>query len=322
MNKDSRIYVAGHTGLVGSALMRKLKIAGYKNIITYTHQELDLTRQLDVEEFFAKEKPRYVFMAAARVGGIHANNTYPADFINDNLAIQQNIINAAYKNKTDRLLFLGSSCVYPRDCPQPMREEYLLTGSLELTNRPYAIAKIAGIEQCSSYNRQYGTKFLTVMPTNLYGPHDNYDLENSHVLAALIRKIHQAKISNASSVTIWGSGMPRREFLYVDDLADACLFLINLPDEKYNKLLLNDVQPPLVNIGWGKDISIKELVDLVKEVIGYTGDVSWDASKPDGTPRKLLNVDKMNGLGWVPKVKLREGVELTCNYYKQYEQRI
>jgi GDP-L-fucose synthase len=322
MNKNSRVYVAGHTGLVGSVLVRKLKIAGYQNIVTRTHRELDLTRQLDVEGFFAEEKPQYVFVAAARVGGIHANNTYPADFINDNLAIQQNIINAAYKNKTNRLLFLGSSCVYPRNCPQPMKEEYLLIGSLELTNRPYAIAKIAGIEQCWAYNRQYGTRFVAVMPTNLYGPHDNYDLENSHVLAALIRKIHQAKINNAPSVTVWGSGLPQREFLYVDDLADACLFLMNLPDEKYNKLLLNDVQPPLINIGWGKDISIKELVNLVKEIIGYTGNVSWDTSKPDGTPRKLLNIDKMNELGWMPKVKLREGIELAYNYYIRYEQRI
>lgn len=322
MNKNSRIYIAGHTGLVGSALVRRLKIESYKNIITRTHRELDLTRQLDVENFFAKEKPQYVFMAAAKVGGIHANNTYPADFINDNLAIQQNIINAAYNNKTERLLFLGSSCVYPRNCPQPMKEEYLLTGSLELTNRPYAIAKITGIEQCWAYNRQYGTRFIAVMPTNLYGPQDNYDLENSHVLAALIRKIHQAKINNLSFVTVWGSGFPQREFLYIDDLADACVFLMNLPDEKYNKLLLNNTQPPLINIGWGKDISIKELVNLVKEIIGYTGNVSWDTSKPDGTPRKLLNIDKITELGWMPKVKLKEGMKLTYNYYKKHEQRI
>jgi len=317
MNKNSKIYVAGHTGLVGSALMHKLKIAGYNDIITCTHRELDLTRQIEVEEFFAKEKPQYVFIAAARVGGIYANNTYPADFINDNLAIQQSIINAAYKNETDRLLFLGSSCVYPRNCPQPMKEEYLLTGSLELTNRPYAIAKIAGIEQCWAYNRQYGTRFIAVMPTNLYGPQDNYDLENSHVLAALICKVHQAKINNAPTVTVWGSGLPQREFLYVDDLADACLFLINLPEKQYNKLLLNDMQPPLINIGWGEDISIKELVSLVKEVIGYTGSVQWDASKPDGTPRKLLNIDKMNELGWMPKVKLREGIRLAYSDYQQ-----
>ena len=323
MNKNSKIYVAGHAGLVGSALMHKLKIAGYNDIITRTHRELDLTRQIEVEEFFAKEKPQYVFIAAARVGGIYANNTYPADFINDNLAIQQSIINAAYKNETDRLLFLGSSCVYPRNCPQPMKEEYLLTGSLELTNRPYAIAKIAGIEQCWAYNRQYGTRFIAVMPTNLYGPQDNYDLENSHVLAALIRKIHQAKVNNVPPVTVWGSGMPRREFLYVDDLADACIFLINLPEKQYNKLLLNDMQPPLINIGWGKDISIKELVDLVKEVIGYTGNVQWDTSKPDGTPRKLLNIDKMNGLGWMPKVNLREGIRLAYSDYQQeYGKRI
>jgi len=323
MNKNSKIYVAGHAGLVGSALMHKLKIAGYNDIITRTHRELDLTRQIEVEEFFAKEKPQYVFIAAARVGGIYANNTYPADFINDNLAIQQSIINAAYKNETDRLLFLGSSCVYPRNCPQPMKEEYLLTGSLELTNRPYAIAKIAGIEQCWAYNRQYGTRFIAVMPTNLYGPQDNYDLENSHVLAALIRKIHQAKVNNVPPVTVWGSGMPRREFLYVDDLADACIFLINLPEKQYNKLLLNDMQTPLINSGWGKDSSIKELVDVVKEVIGYTGNVQWDTSKPDGMPRKLLNIDKMNGLGWMPKVNLREGIRLAYSDYQQeYGKRI
>lgn len=307
MQKDSRIYVAGHRGLVGSALMRRLQAKGYTNLITRTHTELDLTEQAAVRDFFAQEKPEYVLLAAAKVGGIHANNTYPAEFIQQNLAIQSNVIHEAWRNKVQRLLFLGSSCIYPSDCQQPIKEEYLLTGPLEPTNRPYALAKIAGIEMCWSYNRQYGTRYIAAMPTNLYGPGDNYDLNNSHVLPALIRKMHEAKINNAQEVVVWGTGTPKREFLYSDDMADACLYLLEQPEEKLQGLF-NDQQPPLVNVGCGEDLTIRELAELVKEAVGFSGRLAFDASKPDGTMRKLLDVGKLNSLGWQAHTGLNEGI--------------
>lgn len=314
MNKDAKIYVAGHRGLVGSALMRTLQTQGYTHLITRTHAELDLTRQADVEAFFVQEKPDYVFLAAARVGGIHANNEYPAEFIRDNLAIQANVIHAAWQNNVKRLMFLGSSCIYPKMALQPMKEECLLTGPLEPTNRPYALAKIAGIEMCWSYNRQYGTRYLAVMPTNLYGSGDNYHLENSHVIPALIRKFHEAKTNNKPTVTVWGTGTPRREFLYSDDMADACVFLMNLPDVQYQTLLGSDeakmglFMPPVVNIGTGTDITIMELAETIKSVVGYTGEVVFDSTKPDGTPRKLLDVSRLASLGWRARVSLHEGI--------------
>ncbi len=310
MNNASTIYVAGHRGLVGSALVRRLQAGGYTNIITRTHAELDLTDQHAVRAFFEKEKPEYVFLAAAKVGGILANNTYPAEFIHDNLAIQTNVIHEAYQAGVKCLLFLGSSCIYPRDCPQPMREEHLLTGPLEATNRPYAVAKIAGVEMCWAYNRQYGTQFLAVMPTNLYGPGDNYDLNNSHVLPALIRKMHEAKQSGASEVVVWGTGTPRREFLYSDDMADACIFLVNLSGEKFISLFPH-CSPPLVNIGHNIDQTILELAELVKEVVGFEGMLKFDTSKPDGAPRKLLDISKLSGLGWRSTLNLKTGISLT-----------
>ena len=315
MEKDGKIYVAGHKGLVGSAIVRKLSSEGYSDLITRSHKELDLTRQADVEAFFRSERPGYVFLAAARVGGILANNTYPAEFIYENLMIQGNVIHESYRARVKKLLFLGSSCIYPRDCPQPMREEYLLSGKLEPTNEPYAIAKIAGIKMCQSYNRQYGTKFVSVMPTNLYGPGDNFDLQTSHALPALIRKFHEAKGRDERQVTsdktrgvvsIWGTGKPRREFLYVDDLADACLFIMNNYDEG-----------EIINIGVGKDISIGELAELIKEIVGFEGSIQYDPSKPDGTPRKLLDVSKLESLGWRSKTSLREGIEKTYEWYKR-----
>ncbi len=314
MNKNSKIYIAGHRGLVGSALMRNLKSAGYTNLILRTHAELDLTDQAATEAFFAQEKPDYVFLAAAKVGGILANNSYPAEFIRDNLVIQTNIIHAAYKNSVTRLMFLGSSCIYPKLAPQPMKEEYLLTGPLEPTNRPYALAKIAGIEMCWSYNRQYGTKYLAVMPTNLYGPGDNYNLENSHVIPALIRKFHEAMRANAKEVAVWGTGTPKREFLYSEDMSDACIYLMNLPDGSFDALLGSDetvsgkFEPPLVNIGVGNDVSIGELAILVKQVVGYTGEIIFDTSKPDGTPRKLMDVSRLNKLGWSAPTSLQAGL--------------
>ena len=316
MNLDAKIYVAGHRGLVGSALMRQLKAAGYRNFVTRTHAELDLTDQAAVREFFAQEKPEYVFLAAARVGGIHANNTYPAEFIFSNLSIQTNIIHASWQNSVKRLLFLGSSCIYPRECPQPMKEEYLLTGPLESTNRPYALAKIAGIEMCWSYNRQYGTRYLAAMPTNLYGPGDNYDLQNSHVLPALIRKMHEAKHRGDSEMVVWGTGTPRREFLYSDDMADACVFLMNLPDEQFISLLKEDIAP-LINVGCGTDQSILELAERVKQVVGFDGMLKFDTSKPDGTPRKLLDVSKIGQYGWRVKTELKEGIKLAYADYLQ-----
>ncbi|MDP4027374.1 MAG: GDP-L-fucose synthase [Gallionella sp.] len=314
MNKDSKIYVAGHRGLVGSALMRQLQTKGYHNLVTRTHSELDLTEQAAVRALFVEEKPEYVLLAAAKVGGIHANNAYPAEFIRQNLAIQTNVIDEAWRNNVKRLLFLGSSCIYPRDCPQPIKEEYLLTGPLEPTNRPYALAKIAGVEMCWSYNRQYGTKYVAAMPTNSYGPGDNYDLANSHVLPALIRKMHEAKQRGDQQMVVWGTGTPRREFIYSDDMAEACLYLLEQPEEKL-QALFSETQPPLVNVGCGEDLSIRELAELVREVVGFTGILAFDASKPDGTMRKLLDVGKLRQMGWQASTKLRDGV---ASAYQDY----
>ena len=321
LGQDARIYIAGHRGLVGTALVRRLKDAGHHNLITRTHAALDLTNQAAVQAFFAEERPDAVFLAAAKVGGIHANNTYPAEFIHDNLAIQTNVIHEAWRVGVKRLLFLGSSCIYPRDCPQPMREDALLTGPLESTNRPYALAKIAGIEMCWSYNRQYGTRFLAVMPTNLYGPGDNFDLQNAHVLPALIRKMHEAKVSGAEAVTVWGSGKPYREFLHNDDMADACVYLMSAPDEVYSGLI-NDATCPLVNIGWGKDITIADLAALIREVVGFEGELQYDASKPDGTPRKLLDTKRLTALGWRPGITLREGLEQTYRWFLEHQENL
>ncbi|MBT9538261.1 GDP-L-fucose synthase [Thiobacillus sp.] len=311
MNANDKIYIAGHRGLVGTALMRNLRAKGFANFVTRTHAELDLTSQAAVEAFFAAEKPDYVFLAAAKVGGIHANNTYPAEFIRDNLAIQTNIIHAAYKNDVKRLLFLGSSCIYPKLAPQPMKEEHLLTSELEPTNRPYALAKIAGIEMCWSYNRQYKTQYLAVMPTNLYGPGDNYHPENSHVIPALIRRFHEAKLANAPSVTVWGTGTPKREFLYSEDMADACVYLMNLSDAQFVPLLgqdRNDGLPPLMNIGVGHDLTIRELAETVAAAVGYQGTLEFDATKPDGTPRKLMDVGRLNAMGWTATTDMRSGL--------------
>jgi GDP-L-fucose synthase len=376
MKTTSKIYVAGHRGLVGSATLRRLETQGFANLIRRTHTELDLERQAKVEAFFQEAQPEYVFLAAARVGGILANASYPGEFIYQNLIVQANVLHSAWRSGVKRLLFLGSSCIYPRDCPQPMREEHLLSGPLEATNRPYAVAKIAGIEQCAAYNRQYGTRFLSVMPTNLYGDQDNYDLETSHVLPALIRKFHLGKLAavgdwdalerdeqrfglippdvlaslaaiaraaghdtpssltarshGANSITppaiiLWGTGGPRRELLHVDDLADACVFLMNLDEATFASLCLgpetpmDDVTPssyrPLINIGCEKDFTIRELSEIVTEVVGYRGEIRWDSSKPDGTPRKLLDVGRVKSLGWTPKISLRQGVAATYRWY-------
>lgn len=304
MDLSSRIYVAGHRGLVGSAIVRKLQSLGCTNLVLRTSRELDLKNQRDVDLFFEAEKPEYVFLAAAKVGGIGANSTYPVDFIYDNIMIEANLIHASYRSGVKKLLFLGSSCIYPKFAPQPIKEEYLLSGELEPTNEPYAIAKIAGIKMCQAYNEQYGTNFISVMPTNLYGPNDNFDLETSHVLPALIRKFHEAKISEAERVIVWGTGTPMREFLFIDDLADACVFLMG----KYTG-------SDIVNIGTGKDISIKELAYVVKEAVGYDGEVAFDTSKPDGTPRKLLDVSRLNEMGWTAKTSLRRGIEKTYEWY-------
>ncbi|MDY7036814.1 MAG: GDP-L-fucose synthase [Thermodesulfobacteriota bacterium] len=360
MKPDSKIYNPGHTGLVGSALLRRLQSDGFSNLVIRNHSELDLERQSDVEDFFGAEKPEYVFLSAAKVGGIRANNTYPAEFIYSNLAIQTNVLHAAWKFGVGRLLFLGSSCIYPRECPQPMKEEYLLTGPLEPTNQPYAVAKIAGVIQCEAYNRQYGTRFLAVMPTNLYGPNDNYDLENSHALPALIRKFHLAKLAsngqwdaierdektfgsiphdikeslgiNAATnrplnqstiqpkVLLWGTGGARREFLHVDDMADACILLMGLPDRNFDSITSN-FKPhalfplPLINIGCGEDQTIRELASIVAGVVGYSGDVMWDTSQSDGTPMKLLDISRLKSLGWKPKISLIEGIKSTYQSY-------
>lgn len=307
MKQDSRIYVAGHRGLAGSALVRSLERSGFCNFILRAHSELDLKKPDDVDRFFAETRPEFVFLAAAKVGGIHANNTHPVEFIRDNLAIQSNVIDASYRNGVERLLFLGSSCIYPRDCPQPIREEYLLSGPLESTNRAYAVAKIAGIEMCWSYNRQYGAQFLAAMPTNLYGPGDNYDLENSHVLPALIRKVYEAKCTGKSEVVVWGTGKPLREFLFSKDFADACVHLMSLRDDTYRTLISNDF-PPLVNVGYGSDMTIRELAETVCKVLGFNGSLVFDRSKPDGTPRKLLDSSRLLGLGWKPKVDIETGI--------------
>lgn len=304
MKKDSKIFVAGHKGLVGSAIIRQLEAKGFTNIITRTRDELNLLSQSDVAAFFATQKPEYVFDAAAKVGGIQSNKNYPADFIYQNLTIQNNIIYSAHENGVTKLLFLGSSCIYPKLAPQPIKEEYLLTGELEPSNDAYAIAKIAGIKMCQSYHTQYGDNFISVMPTNLYGENDNFDLENSHVLPALIRKFHEAKKSNSPTVTAWGTGAPMREFIHVDDMANACIHLM----ETYN-------DPAIVNIGTGEDVTIKELTELVKEVVGYTGEVVWDTSKPDGTPRKLLDVSRLHNLGFKHTIELKDGIERTYKWY-------
>ncbi len=300
MDKHAKIYVAGHRGMVGSAIVRRLKAAGYTNVLTRTHAELDLTRQLPVEQFLQQEQPEYVFLAAAKVGGIHANNTYRGEFIYQNLMMETNIVHAAWQAGVKRMLFLGSSCIYPRDCSRPIREESLLKGPLEQTNEPYAIAKIAGIKLCESYNRQYGTQYVSVMPTNLYGPNDNYDLNNSHVLPALIRKAHEAKLRGDTSYVVWGSGKPMREFLYVEDMADACVFLMERAE----------IQEGLFNVGTGQDVTIRELAQTVMDVVGFKGEIVFDASKPDGTPRKLLDVAKMCSLGWSARTSLRDGIGL------------
>lgn len=304
MNKDEKIYLAGHTGLVGSAILRSLKAQGYSRFLLRTIEELDLTQQSAVDALFQQEKPDYVILAAAKVGGIHANNTYPAEFIYINLQLESNIVHTAYKYSVKKLCFLGSSCIYPKYAPQPMKEDYLLDGKLEPTNEPYAIAKIAGIKMCQAYNRQYGTNFISVMPTNLYGPHDNFDLQSSHVLPALIRKFVDARKAGASSVSVWGTGSPKREFLFVDDLADAVVYLMNHYDDG-----------EIINIGTGKDISILELATLIKEEVGYNGTIELDSTKPDGTPRKLLDVSKINGLGWTANTPLREGIRKTIQWY-------
>ncbi|WP_066070761.1 GDP-L-fucose synthase [Neobacillus soli] len=304
MNTDSKIYVAGHRGLVGSAIVRKLQEKGYTNLVYRTSKELDLRDKTSVDHFFAEEKPDFVFLAAAKVGGIVANNEYPADFIRDNLLIQTNIIDAAYRNDVKKLLFLGSTCIYPKLAPQPLKEEYLLTGELEPTNDAYAIAKIAGIKMCQSYNRQYGTEYISVMPTNLYGENDNFDLHTSHVLPALIRKFHEAKETNAPFVEVWGTGTPKREFLYSDDLADACVYLID-----------NYSGNEIVNIGVGEDLPIKELAEKIKEVVGFTGEIQFDTTKPDGTPRKLVDVTKLNSLGWKATTSLEVGLKKAYQWF-------
>jgi len=312
MNKNSKIYIAGHAGMVGSAIVRKLGELGYHNLLLKTHKELDLTDKTATRAFFEKHQPEFVFLAAAKVGGILANDTYRAEFIHDNLAIQTNVIHESYRVGVERLMFLGSSCIYPRDCPQPIKEEYLLTGALELTNRPYAVAKIAGIEMCWSYNRQYGTKSIAVMPTNMYGLGDNYHPQNSHVLPALIRRVHQAKIDNSPTIEIWGSGKPLREFLYADDMAEACVYMMNLSPNEYEKIIGDELnEPPLINLGSGWEYSIKELAQAICKTIGYEGELIFDTSKPDGTPRKLLDCSRLSRIGWRARTTLDEGLKIT-----------
>ena len=315
MNTSSRshlagckVYVAGHRGLAGSALMRRLERERCAGIVTRSHAELDLTDQAAVNRFFAAERPEYVFLAAAKVGGILANQTRPAEFIQENLAIETNVIGAARQFGVKRLLFLGSSCIYPRNCPQPIKEEYMLTGPLEPTNRPYAVAKIAGIETCWALNRQYGTQYVAAMPTNLYGPNDNYDLQSSHVLPALLRKMHEARMADAAEVVVWGTGSVLREFLHSDDMADACVFLMNLPSEVYGPIASSESQAPLFNVGCGTDLTIRELAELIRDVVGFKGRLTFDTAKPDGTPRKLLDVSRLKGLGWKAAIPLRQGL--------------
>ena len=310
MHKHAKIFVAGHRGMVGSALVRRLEAGGYTGLLMRSRRELDLLDQVAVRDFLALERPAYVIIAAAKVGGIHANNVYRADFLYQNLAIEANLIHGAYQAGVEGLMFLGSSCIYPRDCPQPIKEEYLLTGPLEQTNEPYAIAKIAGLKLCESYNRQYGTRYVSVMPTNLYGPNDNFDLQTSHVLPALLRKAHEAKLGQARSLVVWGSGAPRREFLHVDDMADACVFLIE-----------HAVGDGLFNIGTGTDVTIRELAETIQRAVGFSGRLDWDHSKPDGTPRKLLDVSRMHALGWRARIGLEEGIRSTYHWYLANEAR-
>lgn len=307
MNQTSKIYIAGHRGMAGSAIKRNLETKGYHNLITRTRSELDLTNQQAVNNFFEIQRPEYVFLAAAKVGGILANNTYPAEFIYENLMIETNVIHAAYATGVKKLLFLGSSCIYPRLAPQPLKEEYLLTGELEVTNEAYAVAKIAGIRMCKHYNQQYGTNFISVMPTNLYGPNDNYDLETSHVMAALIRKFHDAKMNNAPQVVVWGTGAPRREFLHVDDMADACVYLM----ENYDSSDLGE----FVNIGLGEDVTIRELAEMIGDIVGYSGEIVYDTTKPDGMPQKLLDVSRLRELGWRARISLRDGIKQAYDWY-------
>lgn len=315
MNKNSKIYVAGHRGLVGSAIVKNLTAKGYTDIITRTHDELDLTNQVAVADFFAAEKPQYVFLAAAKVGGIIANNTYRGEFIYDNLMIQNNIIHQSYIHGVTKLMFLGSTCIYPKNAPQPMREDCLLTDTLEYTNEPYAIAKIAGIKMCESYNLQYGTNFISVMPTNLYGPNDNFDLETSHVLPALLRKIHEAKINNTPCVEIWGSGEPMREFLWSEDMADACVFLMENRDFRDTFSTTSEIQNTHINIGTGIDISIHDLAYLIRDIVGYNGELYFNTDKPDGTIKKLTNVSKLHALGWKHSVELHDGIKTMYKWY-------
>ena len=319
MEKNSKIYIAGAQGMVGSAIVRRLLDGGYTNLITPGREQLDLLDQQAVTDFFSAESPDYVFMAAAKVGGIHANSTYPAEFIHENLVIQSNVIEQAYRHHVKRLLFLGSSCIYPKKAPQPMSEDVLLTGLLEPTNEAYAIAKIAGIKMCESYNRQYGTQFVAVMPSNLYGPGDNFHPENSHVLPALIRRFHEAKIERQAKVTVWGTGTPMREFLYVDDMADGCVFVMEMDDQTLSGELLSYPKPCFVNLGAGKDVTIHELAETIKNIVGFAGDIVFDPSKPDGTMRKLLDVSRMKTLGWEVKVSLRDGIEKTYEWFLKHQ---
>jgi len=315
LNKESKIYIAGHRGLVGSAIVRQLKTKGYSNFVFRTHKELDLSNQLQVQEFFAQEKPEYVFLAAAKVGGIHANNTYPAEFIYDNLMVEANVIDASYRNDVKRVLFLGSSCIYPRAVKQPMREDALLTDLLEPTNEPYAVAKIAGIKICESYNRQYGTDYRSVMPTNLYGIGDNFHPENSHVVPALMRRFHEAKENNDSEVKVWGSGKAMREFMHVDDMASACVYIMTLDKATYDE----NTQAMLshINVGTGEDCTIKEMAETVKKVVGFKGELKFDATKPDGSPRKLMDVSRINSMGWKATISLEDGLSTTYKWYKE-----
>lgn len=319
MNKNAKIYIAGHTGLVGSALLRKLQAKQYNNLLLKKHSELDLLNQSAVSDFFQREKPEYVFLAAAKVGGIMANNTYPAQFIYENLQIQTNVIHNAYLNGVKKLLFLGSSCIYPKFCDQPMKEHHLLSGPLEPTNEPYALVKISGIKMCQSYNRQYGTNFIAIMPTNLYGQNDNFNLTTSHVVPAIIRKLHEAKINNEKNIVVWGTGSAVREFLYVDDMADGSIFLMNTFNPSPEQNEKGDI---FVNIGTGEGVSIKNLVELIKEVVGFNGGIEWDASKPEGTPKKILDTTKINSMGWKYSIKPKNGIEETYNWYlKEYDAR-
>jgi GDP-L-fucose synthase len=320
VEKNAKIFVAGSGGLVGSALLRRLTAGGYTNLLTPEIDELDLTNQVAVREFFQQEKPEYVILAAAKVGGIHANNTYPAEFIHLNLMIQNNVIHSAYEAGVERLLFLGSSCIYPKEAPQPMCEEHLLTGLLEPTNEPYAIAKIAGIKMCEAYNRQYGTKFIAVMPTNLYGPGDNFHPENSHVMPALIRRFHEATLAGTDEVVVWGSGKPMREFLFVDDMADGSVYALNLDEASLKEHLLSYPKPCFVNLGTGIDVTIRVLAETIKDVVGYQGRLGFDETKPDGTMRKLQDVSRMKALGWEAKVVLRDGIEKTYQWFLENQE--